>query len=92
MVLPIAGIINTLSKILPGGATKASVKLGGTAAVVATISAAIEPVNELAAAIQALTLALSALAGALAAVLGVFGVGRKAGAGTNYLHAKTKRS
>lgn len=92
MVLPITGIISTLGKILPGGATKASVKLGGTAAVVATIAAAIEPVNEFAAAIQGVALALSALAGAIAAVLGSFGVGRKAGSGREYLYAKDKRS
>lgn len=92
MGLPIGAIIRTLGKLFPNGATKASAKIGGMAAVVATISAAIPPVNELAAAIQGVALALSALAGAIAGVLGVFGVGRKAGSSTEYLHVKTKRS
>ena len=91
MGLPIGSIIRTLGKLLPNGATKASAKLGVGAAVVATLSAAVPPVNELAAAIQGLALALSVLAGAIAGVLGVFGVGRKAGSSTEYQDAKTLR-
>ena len=91
MVLPIAGIIRTLGKVLPGGATKASGKLGAGAVVVAGIAATIEPVNDLAAAIRGLALALSALAGAVSVLLGAFGVGRKAGADINYQASKAAR-
>jgi len=73
-------LIKTLGNLLPGGATKASAKLGGTAVGLATISALIDPVNELGAALQALALGISAVAGAIAGLLAVFGVGRKAGA------------
>ena len=80
-----------LGKLFPNGATKLAGKIAGTSAVVATISAAIPPVNDLAAAIQGVALALSALAGAFAGLLGVFGISRKAGAGTDYLHVRLKR-
>jgi len=84
MGLPIAAIISTLGKILPGGATKTSVKMGVAAGVVAGITALVEPVNDLSAAIQSLTLAISGLIAVVAGVLGSFGVGRKAGATDGY--------
>ncbi len=93
MGLPIiTGIISTLGKILPGGATKAGGWTGGIAAIAASITMVIEPVNELTAAIHTLTLAVTVLFGAIAAALLPFGVGRKAGSQREYLYAKDKRS
>ena len=91
MILPIAGIIRTLGKVLPGGATKAGVKAGGIAAVAAGIAATVEPVNDLTAAIHGFAVALTVLAGAIAALLAPFGIGRKAGADINYQASKAAR-